>query len=113
MFTNDIEPCVNLRLGKTIEEIELEDFQHLILDEALKNNKDKFSERDYLYLYLGIDRMGICIDKNFQKNNNDNLIVKEKIGAFYSNSDGGRRAFYGYLLRKSRGIKQKSKDVNS
>lgn len=114
MFSNNnTESCINLRLGKIVEEIELESFQHLILDVALKNHKDKFSERDYLYLYLGIDRMGICIDIKSQKNNSENLIVEEKIGAFYSSSDGGRRAFYGYLLTKARGIKQKSKDVNS
>ena len=104
MLTNDIEPCVNLRLGKTVEEIKLEDFQHLILDVALKNHKDKFTERDYLYLYLTDDRMGICIDRNSQKNNSENLITKEKISAFYSSSEDARRAFYSYLLIKAHDV---------
>jgi len=45
MFKNE-EEYVNLRLGTTVETIELETLQHLLLDVALKNHKEKFTERD-------------------------------------------------------------------
>jgi len=114
MLSNEnTEPCINLRLGRTVEKIELKTFQHLLLDVALKNHKNKFSERDYLCVYLTDDRMGLFISTKYHPKNSENLLVKEKIGAFYSSSDGGRRAFYGYLLKKARETEQKSKDVNS
>ena len=105
MFKNE-EEYINLRLGKTVETIELETLQHLLLDVALKNHKEKFTERDYLYIYLSDDRMGLFISTKYHSNNDENLILKEKIGAFYSSSDGGRRAFYAHFLKKACEIKQ-------
>jgi len=87
---------LNVRLGKTVEDIELEVFKKLIFN-ALVSYKKDFTERDYLHVYITWDRMGLVI-QNYKRESDKGLIISQKIGAFYGSSEASRRSFYRILL---------------